>query len=129
MLDMLNAIPVTDYGIPGLSYVQELPDTAFTITPVAQSFSAVKIARAISGETEIRLLAELIDGKVANYVLERSTLIPQHSVKREVLLSKRKNEPLNESKAIVAFNAAVAKQYPAEKLRNGKEVAIHYSLK
>jgi hypothetical protein len=88
---------------------------------------ALKIARAISGETELRLLAEL-DGDAIRYVIAKSTTAP-YAVKREVLVGAGELQtPLNYLQAVEEFDRRVAQAYPPEKLRNGKTVAIHLNL-
>lgn len=87
---------------------------------------AVKLARAKTGESELRLLAEQ-DGDAIRYVLAKSTTAP-YAVKREVLVDAEKKTPLNYQQAIEEFDRRVALAYPAEKLRNGKTVEIHLNL-
>lgn len=88
---------------------------------------ALKIARAKTGETELRLLAEQ-HGVETRFVIASSTLAP-YAVKREVLVkSGKRKTPLNEQQAVEEFERRVALAYPLEKLRNGKTVAIHLNL-
>ena len=91
-------------------------------------FRAMKIARAISGETELRLLEQHDGDKTVRYVIASSTIAP-YAVKREVLVKPgKKKTPLNEQQAIEEFERRVALAYPPEKLRNNKTVAIHLNL-
>jgi hypothetical protein len=93
---------------------------------IAQS-RALKIARAKTGETELRLLVEQ-DGTETRFVIASSKLAP-YVVKREVLVkSGKKKAPLNELQAVEEFERRVALAYPPEKLRIGKTVAIHLNL-
>jgi len=88
---------------------------------------ALKIARAKTGETELRLLAEQ-HGVETHFVIASSTPAP-YAVKREVLVkSGKRKTPLNELQAVEEFERRVALAYPPEKLRNGKTVAIHLNL-
>lgn len=88
---------------------------------------ALKIARAITGESELRLLAER-EGEKIRFVVATSTLAP-YKVEREVLVkSGKKKTPLNELQALEEFERRVALAYPPETLRNNKIVAIHLNL-
>lgn len=88
---------------------------------------AVKLARAKTGESELRLLAEQ-DGDVVRYVLATSTTAP-YVVKREPLVdAEDKKTPLNYQQAVEEFERRVALAYPPETLRNNKIVAIHLNL-
>ncbi|MFC5550241.1 hypothetical protein [Massilia aerilata] len=87
---------------------------------------AVKLARAKTGESELRLLAEQ-DGDAIRYVLVKSTIAP-YAVKREVLVDAEKKIPLNYLQATEEFDRRVALAYPVEKLRNGKTVETHLNL-
>ena len=88
---------------------------------------ALKIARAKTGETELRLLVEQ-QGTETRFVIASSTLAP-YVVNREVLVKPgKKKAPLNELQAVEEFERRVALAYPPEKLRNNKIVAIHLNL-
>lgn len=88
---------------------------------------ALKIARAKTGETELRLLAEQ-DGETVRFVLVSSTIAP-YATKREVLVKPgRRKTPMNEQQAVEEFERRVALAYPPETLRNNKTVAIHLNL-
>jgi hypothetical protein len=95
-------------------------------TGPAQS-RALKIARAKTGETELRLLAEQ-DGETVRFVLVSSTIAP-YATKREVLVKPgRRKNPMNEQQAVEEFERRVALAYPPETLRNNRTVAIHLNL-
>jgi len=88
---------------------------------------ALKIARAITGETELRLLAEK-SGAEVRFIIVSSTIAP-YATKRETLVKPgKKKTPMNEQQAIEEFERRVASAYPPETLRNGKIVAIHLNL-
>lgn len=88
---------------------------------------ALKIARAKTGETELRLLAEQ-HGTETRFVIASSTLAP-YAVKREDLVKAgKKKAPMNEKQAVEEFERRVALAYPPETLRNNKIVAIHLNL-
>ena len=87
----------------------------------------VRLSRAKTGETELRLLAEQI-GDVTQFVLAKSSNAP-YVVVREVLVKPgKKKTPMNEQQAVEEFELRVASAYPPEKLRNNKIVAIHLNL-
>lgn len=91
------------------------------------SSRALKIARAKTGETELRLLAEQ-DGETVRFVLVSSTIAP-YATKREVLVKPgRRKSPMNEQQAVEEFERRVALAYPPEKLHNNKTVATHLNL-
>lgn len=88
---------------------------------------ALKIARAKTGESELRLLAEQA-GTEVHFVLVSSTIAP-YATKREVLVKPgKKKAPMNELQAVEEFERRVALAYPPETLRNNKIVAIHLNL-
>lgn len=88
---------------------------------------ALKIARAKTGETELRLLAEHTSPEI-RFVLVSATIAP-YATTREVLVKPgKKKTPMNEQQAIEEFERRVASAYPPETLRNGKIVAIHLNL-
>lgn len=98
-----------------------------TPTATAPTSRALKIARAISGETELRLLAET-DQDVIRYIIANANTAP-YAVKREVLVKKgRSKAPLTEAQAVEEFERRVAIAYPPEMLRSGKTVAIYLNL-
>lgn len=88
---------------------------------------AVRLVRAKSGETELRLLA-LEDGQDVSYVIVSATLAP-YKEKRELLVQKDdKQTHLNFQQAVDEFDRRVALAYPPEKLRHGPTVDIHINL-
>lgn len=100
---------------------------AISMAPALIHSRALKIARAISGETELRLLAEG-DNETARYVIASATTAP-YAVVREVLVKPgKKKTPFNKTQAVEEFERRVAAAYPPETLRNGKTVAIHLNL-
>ena len=89
---------------------------------------ALRIVRAKSGETELRLLVEHDDGNGTQFVIVSSTIAPYVS-KREVLVKRgKKKSPLNKEQAIEEFELRVESAYPPEVLRNQKIVAIHLNI-
>lgn len=88
---------------------------------------AVRLVRAKSGETEMRLLAVQEDDGIS-YVLVKAQLAP-YSEKREALLNPDENKtPMNYQQALDEFKRRVALAYPPEKLRHGPSVEIHINL-
>lgn len=115
-----------------------LARSAITLAPLADAGSAkpavpaeskaLKIVRAKSGQTELRLLVEKDVGNGVRYVIASSTIAP-YAAKREVLVKPgKKKTPMNEQQAVEEFERRVALAYPPEKLRNGNTVAIHLNL-
>lgn len=102
-------------------------DSPLAKAEVSAASRALKIARAKTGETELRLLAEQTSAGT-HFVLVSSTIAP-YATKREVLVKPgKKKAPMNEQQAIEEFERRVAEAYPPEKLRNNKFVAIHLNL-
>jgi hypothetical protein len=103
---------VEDFGIP---------ETIDAMSLGVFTRSALKIARAITGETEVRLISVTRDGIHLHFALENAVLLP-YSTQRSELSSPSKDD------ALVAFQLAVEKKYPKAVLRSGKQVAIHHAL-
>lgn len=88
---------------------------------------ALRLVRAKSGETEMRLLA-LDDAGEVSYVLVTATLAP-YKEKREPLVTQGEAKTLmNYHEALQEFDRRVALAYPPEKLRHGRTVEIHINL-
>lgn len=105
-------------------YLDAAPKTEPSTPPATRQ--AIKIARAIAGDTELRLLQETSEGKKPIFILETAQL-QSYAVKRTDLMKTRKT-PMTQLEALTAFQTAVDLTYPAETLRNGKCVAIHTIL-
>lgn len=88
--------------------------------------TALKIARAISGATELRLLSQKCDDGAELFFIDSVTMAPYKP--NVSLLETGKQKPMNKKQAHTEFDRRVAAQYPAETLRNGKSVAIHLNL-
>ena len=87
---------------------------------------SVRIARAKTGESEIRLLSERIDGNHTKYLLEKTKIWPYQPQITE--MESRKKESISEAKANMVFEAAIAENYPTIILPNGKLVSVHLDL-
>jgi hypothetical protein len=87
--------------------------------PVRQ---AVRIVRAKSGTTEIRLLVEKIERKADRFILEEAVLQP-YTTNRTDLVKGSKH--MTQKQAFAAFDKKTTEQYPAETLRSGKVVDRH----
>jgi hypothetical protein len=89
---------------------------------------ATRIVRAISGQTEFRLLKETEDGVHTKYILAKINLSP-YAVQKEPLMTQLKRRdsgdllPMHEDQALKAFDSAVAAAYPSLPTRGGKMVA------
>lgn len=88
---------------------------------------ALKISRAMTGETELRLLAEQDGNGGVHFLLASFTIWP-YKVQRHLLVRGKKKTPMNKQQALEAFEQRVALIYPPEKLRNEKLVPIHINL-
>jgi len=82
----------------------------------------LRIARAITGETELRLFAQSV-GDATTYIVRKSSIAPYKTVDTPL-----KGRKLTEPRAREAFAKLVAETYPAETLRNNKVVPIHLDL-
>lgn len=87
-----------------------------------QPFKALRIARAKTGETELRLLARATD-KGTVYIVRKATLAPYAWTDTPV-----KGKKLTEARAIAEFDKTVAATYPAVELRKDVMVPIHIDL-
>lgn len=115
-------------SLPDLPTIKPGP-AELSLAPQGSMFrSPVKIARAIRGESEVRLLVEKAEGKPDTFLLEIATLQPYSAIKTPLLKRGSSKEPLGESAAIKIFAKTVATKYPAEKLRSGRSVSIHQNL-
>lgn len=110
-------------AVPGYA----IQPTTAAVVPQEMSTTrqAVKIARAVSGASELRLLVEKCEGKVDQYILETAQLQP-YAIDRTSL--KKGNKPLTAKAAMAAFEKKIAVTYPAETLRNKLVVARHINL-
>lgn len=128
-----HASDMPDAFFPDEAMAAPVPKSAanvistFADQQTAMPCRALKIARAITGETELRLLAEQDGNGGVHFLLARSTIAP-YTVQREMLLRGRKKTPMNKQQALDAFEQRVALIYPAEKLRNEKLVPTHINL-
>lgn len=87
---------------------------------------SLKIARAISGATEVRLLVEKCTGKNDVFILEEAELSPYNRKPTRLMRGKK---PMSSKLAHEAYDQKVLEMYPAEVLRNGKKIARHLVLK
>ena len=86
---------------------------------------ALRIVRAKTGESEMRLLAQATEGGDVTYIVRASTLNP---VKNEDKLLQKNGKPMNEAKARASFERMVAARYPAITLRKNVTVPVHLDL-
>lgn len=131
-MNYADMIPVPTFGIEELSHAEviapEPPPQCNFITQLPQlSHQAMKIARAKTGASEIRLLRTLSDGKPSGFALQTAVLAP-YSRDQKDLAKEDTKEPLTEAEALAAFEKAVAEKYPASTLRNGRSVPTYLSL-
>ena len=115
-------------SLPDLPQVKPGPAELAMTPQGALTRSAVKIARAIRGDSEVRLLVEKSKGKTDRFLLEVATFQPYTATKTPLVTRGGAKKPLAELAAVKAFNETVATKYPAEKLRSGRLVPIHQNL-
>lgn len=107
-----------------LAFLDATPAPLETIAAPAPAAPLVtlRIARAITGETELRLFAQKM-GDATTYIVRKSSIAPYKNVDTPL-----KGKKLTEARAREAFEKLVAESYPAETLRNNKVVPIHLDL-
>jgi hypothetical protein len=107
-----------------LAFLDAMPAPLETVAAPAPATPLVtlRIARAITGETELRLYAQKV-GDATTYIVRKSSIAPYKSVDTPL-----KGKKLTEPRAREAFEKLVAETYPAETLRNNKVVPIHLDL-
>jgi hypothetical protein len=86
---------------------------------------ALRIVRAKTGETEMRLFEQETEGKGIAYIVRTSTLNP---VKNEDKPIKKSGKPVTEAQARASFQRMVAARYPAVVLRENMSVPVHLDL-
>lgn len=86
---------------------------------------ALRIVRAKTGETEMRLFVQEEEGKVIAYVVRSSTLNP---VKSDDKVIPKNGKPVTEAQARASFQRMVAARYPAVVLRKNMSVPVHLDL-
>lgn len=102
----------------------KLPLVAAAPEPVAVN-RTLRIARARTGETEMRLFAREVEGEATTYVIRISSLNPS---KHDDKVLKKGEKPMKEAQARAAFDRLVADRYPAIVLRKDVHVPIHLDL-
>jgi hypothetical protein len=111
-----------------LPLVQVAPEPAVAAPVAPESapeLKALRIARAITGETEMRLLARVVEGKATAYVVRSSTL---HPYKHDDKVLQKGEKLMNEAQARATFDRLVAGKYPAVILGNKRVVPVHLDL-
>jgi hypothetical protein len=96
-------------------------ETNAALAPAAPRVT-LRIARAITGETELRLFAQKVGG-ATTYIVRKSSIAPYKSVDTPL-----KGKKLTEPRAREVFEKLVGETYPAETLRNNKVVPTHLDL-
>ena len=119
--------PDEAFAIPDLPLARtsvKLPLVTAAPEQVA-TLRALRIVRAKTGETEMRLFAQEEEGKVIAYVVRSSTLNP---VKSEDKVIQKNGKPVTEAQARASFARMVAARYPAVALRKNMLVPVHLDL-
>jgi hypothetical protein len=125
-------LPPSSFDFAGTDFQPEALEPDFNFpqpgTKAEVKRQPIKIARATTGTTEIRLLRQTQEGSADTFILENSVLHPYHASRQELTVDEANPKPMDEQAALVAFAQAVAARYPAETLRNGVVVPIHQEL-
>jgi len=119
--------PDEAFAIPDLPLARtsvKLPLVTAAPEQVA-TLRALRIVRAKTGETEMRLFAQEEEGKAIAYVVRSSTLNP---VKSEDKVIQKNGKPVTEAQARASFARMVAARYPAVALRKNMLVPVHLDL-
>lgn len=117
-----DAIAVPD--LPLARAAGQLP--LVTVSPAdTATRKALRIVRAKTGESEMRLLMQETQGAGATYIVRTAMLNPYKHEDKELL---KNGKPMNEAQARASFNRLVAGSYPAVQLRNNVLVATYENL-
>lgn len=117
-IDTSNFEPLNNYGIDDLE----------PVSTETYSSKAIKISRAITGETEIRLILETVSDGAKRYAIETVNMTPYFTSRVPAKSPRKKAVAQTEAEAITAFQFVVKNAYPVIKLRKGKTVPIHTNL-
>lgn len=111
-------------ALPLVRAAASLPLGAF-VPQQEVTLRALRIVRAKTGETEMRLLAQETEGKDVTYIVRTSTLNPS---KNDDKALNKNGKPMSEAKARASFDRMVAARYPAITLRKDFTVPVHLDL-
>jgi hypothetical protein len=117
-----EAIAVPD--LPLARAAINLPLVPAPLEPTAE-LKALRIVRAKTGETEMRLFERKAEGHATSYVVRVSSINPS-SHDDKVL--KKGDKLMNEAQARATFERLVAGHYPAIVLRKDVHVPVHLDL-
>lgn len=119
--------PDEAFAIPDLPLARtsvKLP--LVTVAPEqAVTLRALRIVRAKTGETEMRLFAQEAEGKGIAFVVRTSSLNP---LKSDDKVLQKNGKPVTEAQARASFDRLVAARYPAIALRKNMSVPVHLDL-
>jgi hypothetical protein len=119
--------PDEAFAVPDLPLARtavKLPLVTVAPEQVA-TLRALRIVRAKTGETEMRLFAQETEGEGIAYVVRTSTLNP---LKNEDKVIQKNGKPVTEAQARASFQRMVAAHYPAVVLRENMSVPVHLDL-
>lgn len=141
---IMRALDPTFPDLPPASFDEGIYESIATQAPTPAKHEVdltksvrtpIKIARAIAGDTEIRLLKQTTPGADAKekpvFILEHAVLSRYHATRIELTRTRKGlNEvtPLSEADALKKFESAVTAKYPAVNLRADYSVQIHQIL-
>lgn len=118
--DLLHAR--SNLSVPTAYLAPELTKPAANLDQ-PQPFKAVRIARAKTGQTELRLLAQQGDAG-CSYIVRKASIAP-YKHEDEPLKGGKK---LSETRAIAEFGKIVAATYPPIELREDMVVPTHLDI-
>lgn len=117
-----DAIAVPD--LPLARAAGQLP--LVTVSPAdTTTRKALRIVRAKTGESEMRLLMQETQGAGVTYIVRTAMLSPYKHEDKELL---KNGKPMNEAQARASFDRLVAGSYPAVQLRKNVSVATYENL-
>ena len=116
-----DAIAVAD--LPLARAAGQLP--MVTVAPAATTRKAIRIARAKTGESEMRLVMQESHGAGVTYIVRTAMLSPYKHEDKELL---KNGKPMDEAQARASFDRLVAGSYPAVQLRKNVSVATYENL-
>jgi len=127
LLDNLPFFGDEPIAVPDLPLARaaiQLPLVHVAPEPVAV-LKALRIVRAKTGETEMRLFAREAEGQATAYVVRVSSLNPASNDDKVL---QKGDKLMNEAQARATFERLVAGHYPPIVLRKDVQVPIHLDL-
>lgn len=127
LLDHMPFFGDESVAVPDLPLARnaiELPLVPAALETVAV-LKALRIVRAKTGETEMRLFSQNTDDGGTAYVIRSTTL---HPYKHDDKVLAKNGKPMTEEQARASFERMVVARYPAVVLRKNVSVSVHLDL-